>query len=59
LIKWIINGSSVPGFSFIASAIALFSGVQLIALGMIGEYLARMYLRIMEQPPYVIRNKTP
>jgi undecaprenyl-phosphate 4-deoxy-4-formamido-L-arabinose transferase len=45
---------SVPGFPFLASLIALFSGVQLFALGIIGEYLARIFDRSMERPPYVV-----
>jgi len=56
--RFIIEGGSVPGFPFIASIIAIFSGVQLFALGIIGEYMARMHFRIMEKPPYVIREET-
>lgn len=46
---------SVPGFSFLASAITIFSGVQLFALGIIGEYLARVFERSSGRPPYVIQ----
>lgn len=53
-----LYGSAVPGFSFIASIVAIFSGVQLFALGVIGEYLARMHFRSMERPPYVRRFQT-
>lgn len=56
--RYIIEGGSVPGFPFLASAIAIFSGVQLFALGIIGEYLARMYLRLMDRPAYVVRDDT-
>jgi glycosyltransferase involved in cell wall biosynthesis len=45
---------SVPGFPFLASVISIFSGVQLFALGMMGEYLARIFDRSMDRPPYVI-----
>lgn len=45
---------SLPGFPFLASIISLFSGAQLFALGIFGEYLARMFDRIMDRPPYVI-----
>lgn len=48
----------VPGFTFIASLIAIFAGAQLFALGIIGEYLARMHLRIMDRPVYIIRQRT-
>jgi undecaprenyl-phosphate 4-deoxy-4-formamido-L-arabinose transferase len=55
--RYLIQGGSVPGFPFLASIIAIFSGVQLFALGIIGEYLARMHFRIMERPTYVIRQE--
>lgn len=54
--RYIIQGGSVPGFPFLASIVAIFSGVQLFALGIIGEYLARIHFRIMEKPAYVIRE---
>lgn len=47
---------SLPGFPFLASIIALFSGAQLFALGIFGEYLARMFDRSMDRPPYVIHE---
>ena len=45
---------SLPGFPFLASIIALFSGAQLFALGIFGEYLARMFDRSMDRPAYVV-----
>lgn len=48
---------SVPGFPFLASIISLFSGTQLFALGIIGEYLARIFDRSMDRPPYVIGDE--
>ena len=47
---------SLPGFPFLASIIALFSGAQLFAMGIFGEYLARMFDRSMDRPPYVIHE---
>lgn len=58
LARYFIQGGSVPGFPFLASIIALFAGVQLFSLGIIGEYLARIHFRMMERPPYTIREKT-
>lgn len=54
--RYLIMGYSVPGFPFLASIIALFSGAQLFALGIIGEYLARMHFRMMDRPSYAIRS---
>ena len=56
LLRYFLSGDPVPGFPFIASIIALFSGAQLFALGIIGEYLARMHFRSMQKPPYVVRT---
>lgn len=58
LIRYFFEGTSVQGFPFLASAIAIFSGAQLFALGIIGEYLARMHFRIMDKPTYVVAMKT-
>ena len=54
LLRYAFSGNHVPGFAFLASAISIFSGVQLFALGVIGEYLARMYPRVMGHPAYAI-----
>ena len=47
---------SLPGFPFLASIIALFSGAQLFAMGIFGEYLARMFDRSMDRPPYIVQE---
>jgi glycosyltransferase involved in cell wall biosynthesis len=56
-VRYCLEGS-VPGFPFLASIIAIFSGAQLFALGVIGEYLARMHFRSMKRPAYVVRTTT-
>ena len=48
---------SLPGFPFLASIISLFGGAQLFTLGIFGEYLARMFDRSMDRPPYVVQDK--
>jgi glycosyltransferase involved in cell wall biosynthesis len=48
---------SLPGFPFLASIIALFSGAQLFALGIIGEYIAVTHNRLIERPVYVVRER--
>ena len=56
--SYLLQGAAVPGFAFIASVVTLFSGAQLFALGIIGEYLARMHFRSMERPVYVVCEAT-
>ena len=52
------TSGSVPGFPFLASLVAVFGGVQLFALGIFGEYLARVFDRSMDRPPYVVGDAT-
>jgi undecaprenyl-phosphate 4-deoxy-4-formamido-L-arabinose transferase len=56
--RYLLEGGSVPGFPFLASIVAVFSGAQLFALGIIGEYLARIHFRTMGRPPYAVRAVT-
>jgi glycosyltransferase involved in cell wall biosynthesis len=55
--RYIIVGGSIPGFPFLASIIAVFSGATLFALGIIGEYLGRIYTHSMGQPAYMVRKE--
>ena len=48
----------VPGFTFIASIISIFAGAQMFTMGIIGEYLARIHLRSMDKPTYVVQQST-
>jgi len=54
--RYLIEGGSVPGFPFLASVIAIFSGAQLFAIGIIGEYLARIFQHTMDRPVYLVRS---
>lgn len=56
--RYLIQGGAVPGFAFLASIIAIFSGAQLFALGIFGEYLARVFHRSTGQPSYTVRERT-
>lgn len=57
IVRALIENQAPAGFPFLASTIAIFSGAQLFALGIIGEYLARMHVRIMGRPSSVVREK--
>jgi undecaprenyl-phosphate 4-deoxy-4-formamido-L-arabinose transferase len=57
LIIYFTQGS-IPGFSFLASIITVFSGVQLFTLGIFGEYLAHIFDRSMDRPIYVVSETT-
>lgn len=55
--RYLIQGGAPPGFPFLASQIAIFAGAQLFALGILGEYLARMHFRTLDKPSYVVRGE--
>jgi len=59
VLRTLIQGVAVPGFAMISSLIAILSGVQLFSLGILGEYLARIHVRMMDSPPYAIRSTVP
>lgn len=57
LFNYFLTGNRVPGFAFLASMIAIFSGATLFSIGILGEYLARMYSRTIQRPPYSVRDE--
>lgn len=56
LTYFFVHHGDIPGFPFLASIIAIFSGAQLLSLGTIGEYIARMHVRLLGRPPYTVRG---
>jgi glycosyltransferase involved in cell wall biosynthesis len=57
LSRYLLDGTSVAGFPFLASSIALFSGAQMLSLGIIGQYLGRIHLRVQGRPSYHIAER--
>lgn len=55
-IRVLTLGQVVPGFAFLASIISIFSGAQMLTIGILGEYIARMYVRVAQQPAYTIKH---
>lgn len=58
LVNYLLRGGVIQGFAFLASSISMFSGVQLFALGVIGEYVGRIYFHSMARPTYALRGTT-
>ena len=63
MLVWVVGnaifvGDSVPGFPFLAASIAVFSGVQLVVLGILGEYLGKIHFRAMNKPTFSVSETT-
>lgn len=54
----LIIGSNVTGWVSLVCMISLLGGVQLLALGVIGEYIGKIYLEVKERPRYIIEKRT-
>jgi undecaprenyl-phosphate 4-deoxy-4-formamido-L-arabinose transferase len=53
---WFVGRGPQYGFGWLMSALLIFSGIQLVMLGLIGEYLGRMFLTINQRPQAVVRE---
>lgn len=55
----VVNGNPVPGYVTIMCGVAVFAGIQLVILGVIGEYLGRIYLETKRRPHFVVKEHSP
>ena len=54
IIRTLIFGIDVPGYASLLTTILFLGGVQMIGIGVIGEYIGRMYMESKRRPPYII-----
>lgn len=54
LVRYALVGGAVPGFAFLACALSIFSGVQLMVIGVMGEYLGRVFVHVSGRPSYTV-----
>ena len=57
VIKYVIWGNDVPGYSSLIASITFLAGVQLIGIGILGEYIGRIYIEIKHRPLYILKQK--
>ena len=57
IIRKIINPGIPAGWTSIMAAIIFFGGIQLLSIGLLGEYIGRVFLSINKKPQYVIKEK--
>lgn len=56
LFGYLVNSITVPGFATIVIAILVIGGLQMLALGIIGEYLGRLHLNMNRKPQFIVRQ---
>ena len=56
IIEWLVSGTGVAGWASLMAGMLLIAGVQLTMLGVIGEYLGRLFLTTNGKPQFVIRD---
>lgn len=56
LLRTLIFGKDLPGYASTICLITFIGGIQLVALGIIGEYLARTYIQVKDRPNYIIKE---
>lgn len=57
VVKTLLYGVDVPGYASLLTVVLFLGGIQLISLGVIGEYLGRVYLETKQRPLYIVRRE--
>jgi glycosyltransferase involved in cell wall biosynthesis len=47
----------IPGFATLAAAIFFLAGIQLVAIGIVGEYVARIFEEVKQRPQYIVADE--
>jgi len=56
ILKVFLTGVDVPGYASLMVALLFFSGVQLLSIGMIGEYIARLFNEAKQRPVFILQD---
>ena len=57
ILRTVVNGVDIPGYASLMTAVLFLGGVQLIGLGVVGEYIGRVFEEVKNRPLYLIRHQ--
>jgi glycosyltransferase involved in cell wall biosynthesis len=57
VLRTLIFGVDVPGYASLLTAILFLGGIQLIGIGILGEYIGRIYMQSKRRPAYIVENE--
>lgn len=56
-VMYLLYGHPIPGWTTVVAGLLLFSGIQLVSIGMLGEYIARIFEEVKQRPLYIVRRR--
>ncbi|MDD6729983.1 MAG: glycosyltransferase family 2 protein [Eggerthellaceae bacterium] len=57
IVDYLIVGTGVPGYATLVSLVLLFGGIEMVVLGIMGDYMARDYIEEKRRPLYIVRER--
>jgi hypothetical protein len=58
VVEYFFSGIAVPGYATIVVGMMFFSGIQLLSIGVLAEYVGRIYEEVKQRPPYLISQRS-
>ena len=58
VIEYFVYGANVPGWATLVCSVMFFSGVQLLSIGILGEYVGRIFDEVKQRPVYIVGKET-
>lgn len=59
VVQTLLDGVDVPGYASLVTGVMFLGGIQLIGIGVLGEYVGRIYNEVKRRPVYVVREEHP
>ena len=57
IVRTWLRGVDIPGYASIITAVLFLGGMQLVGIGVIGEYVGRIYIESKHRPVYIVRDR--